>query len=160
MQNLRQLLERLLENKIDFVLVGGFAGVVHGATMVTQDLDICMAITDDEVSKLRKALEDLNPVHRMNPNFQPSFKEQPKDLKGISNIYLKTDLGILDVISQVQPVGNFERIKSQAFEISLYGYKCKVISLDDLILVKDSMPRSKDKALLQELKVIKSVSKS
>jgi predicted nucleotidyltransferase len=90
----------------------------------------------------------------MNPNFQPSFKEQPKDLKGISNLYLKTDLGILDVISQVQPVGNFERIKSQAFEISLYGHNCKVISLDDLILVKDSMPRSKDKALLQELKVI------
>ena len=76
MQNLRQLLERLLENKIDFVLVGGFAGVVHGATMVTQDLDICMAMTDEEVSKLRIALEGLNAVHPMNPNFQPAFKDQ------------------------------------------------------------------------------------
>jgi len=159
MQNLQQLLERLLKHKIDFVLVGGFAGVVHGATMVTQDLDICMSITEGEVSKLRTALEDLNAVHRMNPNFQPSFKDQPKDLKGVNNIYLKTDLGILDIISQVQPVGDFERVKSKSFEISLYGYKCKVISLDDLIQVKDSMPRPKDKALGAELKTIRSVSK-
>lgn len=160
MQNLQQLLERLLEHKINFVLIGGFAGVVHGATMVTQDLDICMAITDGEVAKLRTALEGLNPVHRMNPNFQPSFKDQPKDLKGVNNLYLKTDLGILEVISQVQPVGNFERVKEKAFEISLYGYRCKVIALDDLIHVKDSMPRPKDKALAKELKTIKSASKS
>jgi len=63
MQNLRQLLERLLENKIDFVLVGGFAGVVHGATMVTQDLDICsspkfnqLEILSESKAKLLKFL--------------------------------------------------------------------------------------------------------
>jgi predicted nucleotidyltransferase len=160
MQNLQQLLERLLEHKIDFVLVGGFAGVVHGATLVTQDLDICMAITESEIAKLRAALDDLHAVHRMNPNFQPSFKDQPKDLSGVNNIYLKTDLGILDVISQVEPVGDFARVKNKAFEISLYGHKCKVISLDDLVQVKESMQRPKDKALLQELKTIKSASKA
>jgi len=39
-QNLKALLERLLENKIDFVLVGGFAGVIHGATLVTSQLHL------------------------------------------------------------------------------------------------------------------------
>ena len=34
-----ELLKKLLEAKLDFVIVGGFAGVVHGATQVTQDLE-------------------------------------------------------------------------------------------------------------------------
>jgi hypothetical protein len=61
-QNLKALLER--EN--DFVLVGGFASVIHGATLVTQDLDICVAMTEEQVEKLRTALTDLHPILRMN----------------------------------------------------------------------------------------------
>lgn len=37
MKNLNDLLKRLLNHKIDIVLIGGFAGVVHGSTQVTQD---------------------------------------------------------------------------------------------------------------------------
>lgn len=52
-QSLKALLERLLAHHIDFVLIGGFAAAVHGSTLVTQDLDICIAITEGEVAKLR-----------------------------------------------------------------------------------------------------------
>ena len=72
MRNLKELLKILLENNIDFVLIGGFAAVVHGSTLVTQDLDICTAITNDNVSKLRNALKNLNPRHRMNPKIMTS----------------------------------------------------------------------------------------
>ena len=40
MTNLNELLKKLLSEKIEFVIVGGFAGVLHGATQVTQDLVI------------------------------------------------------------------------------------------------------------------------
>jgi len=33
------LLERLVKADVDFVVIGGFAGVVHGYTYVTQDID-------------------------------------------------------------------------------------------------------------------------
>ena len=51
MNNLNSLLEILLANEIDFVLVGGFAGVVHGSTQVTRDLDICALVSPDQVEK-------------------------------------------------------------------------------------------------------------
>lgn len=153
-QNLKALLERLLKSKIDFVLIGGFASVTYGSTLVTQDLDICIAITPETVTSLRQILADLNPKHRMNPNFKPSFLDHPKDLKGVNNIYLETDFGILDIISDVQPAGNFHEIKSRALELQLYGYKCQVISIEDLIKVKESMQRPKDLATLEELKII------
>ncbi len=154
MQNLKSLLEILLKEEIDFVLVGGFAAVVHGSTLVTQDLDICAAITDEQVSKLRHALKETNPIHRMNPNVKQSFLDYPKDLKGLNNIYLETDLGILDIMSDQPPVGNFEKIKSKSQLISIYGYKCHVISLDDLIRIKESMKRPKDQQAAKELKAI------
>ncbi len=159
MQNLKALLERLLKNNIDFVLVGGFASVLHGSTLVTQDLDICVAMTDEEIHKLRKALQDLNPIHRMNPNAQISFLEQPKDLRNIKNIYLRTNLGVLDIMSELPPIGNFEAIKINAIEIDLYGYKCKIIALEDLIKIKETMTRPKDKETLEYLKKIQKIKK-
>lgn len=154
MQNLKALLERLLKNNVDFVLIGGFASVTHGSTLLTQDLDICAAITDDNMVHLKKALADINPRHRMNPSFKPSFFEQPKDFSGVKNIYLETDLGILDILSEVPPAGSFDEIKSRAMNIKIYDSNCKVISLDDLIYVKSNMKRPKDIATLEQLKII------
>jgi len=153
--NLKVLLERLLTYDVDFVLIGGFAAAVHGSTLVTQDLDICAAITDDQIAKLRNALKDLHPLHRMNPNARHSFLEYPSDLRGFNNIYLSTDLGVLDILSQAQPAGNFDEIKSRSVEISLYGRKCRVISVDDLIKIKASMNRPKDKQTVLELQLIR-----
>jgi len=152
--NLKELLKRLLEHEIDFVLVGGFAAVVHGSPLVTQDLDICIAINEEQVGKLRAALQDLDPVHRMNPGFQPSFLSYPESLHGLKNIYLKTGFGILDAMSELKPIGDFSRIKSKAISISLYGFKCQVISLEDLITIKETMTRPKDKETLLYLKEI------
>ena len=160
MKNLKALLKNLLDHDIDFVLIGGFAAVVHGSTLVTQDLDICAAISDEQVAKLRDALKDLHPRHRMNPNFKQSFLDYPKEIKGTNNIYLETDLGVLDILSEAQPAGNFAELKSRASEISLYGHKCKVISVDDLIKVKETMKRPKDLQAVQELRLIQIKSKT
>ena len=158
--NLKALLERLLVHKIDFVLIGGFAAVVHGATVVTQDIDICLAMTDACVSQLRTALGDLHPWPRMNPSATRSFLDYPADTQGLKNIYLKTDLGVLDILSEAQPAGDFESIKSRAVEVSLYGYLCKVISISDLIEVKKSMNRPKDIQAVGELELIQKKTRS
>lgn len=153
--NLKALLERLMAHGVDFVLIGGFAAIVHGCTLVTQDLDICAAITETEVAKLREALKDLHPKHRMNPNAKHSFLDYPADIRGTNNLYLETDLGVLDILSQSNPAGNFEEIKSRSIEILLYGKKCRIISIDDLISIKESMKRPKDIQTAHELKIIK-----
>lgn len=154
LNNLNNLLKVLLESNIDFVLIGGFAGVVHGSTQVTRDLDICVLISAAEVQKLRNALRDLHPRHRMNPNFKPSFLVEPKTIEGLNNIYLETDLGVLDIISTVSGVGSFEDVKRRSIEISIFDHKCKVISIDDLILAKEILGREKDKFVVQELREI------
>jgi predicted nucleotidyltransferase len=94
----------------------------------------------------------------MNPNVKHSFLEYPKTVKDTKNIYLQTDLGIFDVLSEVPPAGTFTEIKNRAAEILLYGYNCKVIAIDDLIKIKESMTRAKDIQIAKELKAIKTKS--
>ena len=62
-----------------------------------------------------------------------SFLDHPKNTNNLNNIYLKTDLGVLDILSETQPAGSLEEIKARAIEIPLYGFNCKVISIEDLI---------------------------
>jgi len=146
-----------MASDLEFVLVGGFASVVHGATLVTQDLDICLLVNDAQITKLRSVLKDLNPRHRMNPSNPVSFLDHPEDASELKNIYLTTDLGVLDIMSEQPPVGDFQAVKSHAIEVALYGSKCLVISLDDLIAIKERMNRPKDLQALAELKKIRAL---
>lgn len=153
-ENLKALLERLLQHDIDFVLAGGLACVVHGSPLVTYDIDICISIDEEQIGKLRNALKDLSPKHRMNPSFKPSFADFPSKLEGVNNIYLETDLGVLDILSVLSPVGDFKQVKQNAITVSLFGYPCKVVSIEDLIRIKETMTRPKDKETLLHLREI------
>ncbi|MCH2534625.1 MAG: hypothetical protein MK008_09320 [Bdellovibrionales bacterium] len=155
MNDLNLLLKTLLESKLEFLVVGGFAAVVHGSSYVTKDLDITMLMSADNVEKLRNALKKFDPKHRMNPSFKPSFLEEPKSIDGLNNIYLETTAGILDIVTLNKSLGSFEDLKSRALTVELFGYDCLVLSLDDLINIKESMNRTKDKIVLEELKQIK-----
>ena len=159
-KNLNNLLKRLLDAKIDFVLIGGFAAIAHGGAQVTQDLDICAVLTDENLEKFRNALHAIHPRFRMNPNIQPTLDEYPKKGVKIDNLYLSTDEGVLDVLEVVRPVGDFARIKSKAQRVKVFGHECLVMGLDDLIEVKKAMPREKDKATLEDLLKIKKLKNS
>ena len=150
-KDLNYLLKVLLDHNIEFVLIGGFASVIHGSNHVTQDLDICAVLSYEKIEKLRSALKDLHPIHRMNPRANISFDDRPAKDEKVENIYLQTDAGVLDIISTVTGVGDYETLKKQAISVPLFGKKCMVISLDDLIKAKSAMPRTKDKIVLEEL---------
>ncbi len=65
------LLRRLAQARVEFVIVGGYAGVVHGCTYVTQDIDVCCVFSPDNLLMLQEALSELHPVHRMTPGRVP-----------------------------------------------------------------------------------------
>jgi predicted nucleotidyltransferase len=148
------LLNKLSENDFDFVLIGGFAAAAYGSTYVTHDLDICAVLTPENIEKLRTILSDLHPTHRMTPK-KLSFIELPADLQGINNLYLQTDAGVLDVMSNVIGVGEFLEVSKAAIEIQIFGHKCKVISLNDLIKCKQTLKRPKDLLVAAELETIR-----
>jgi len=98
---------------------------------------------------LNYLLKALHPLHRMNLEAKVSFEDRPSSEEKVQNIYLQTDAGVLDVLSSVTGVGDFEELKKNAISIPFFGQKCLVISLDDLIKSKSAMPRPKDKTQIR-----------
>jgi hypothetical protein len=155
---LNRLLQRLCDADIDFVIVGGFAATLHGSSLVTRDLDVCAILSNENVEKLREALRDLQPTHRMTPQ-KLSFLDNPDPGVEVRNLYLRTDLGPVDVLSSILGVGDFDRVRAASIQVELFGRSCRVISLDDLIRAKEALGRDKDLLAAKELRAVRETQK-
>ena len=152
MPDLDSILERLIQNGVEFVIVGGFAATAHGSTYVTQDLEICCPFNAENLVRLGEALEGLHPFHRMTP------ARIPLDLTGaapLKSLHLQTTLGQLDCIGEVSGVGPYEVVKEESEVILLESGTCRVISLDALIRAKDAAGRLRDRLTVAELRAIR-----
>lgn len=148
------LLERLVKNGVEFVIVGGFAGVVHGCTYVTQDIDICCDFSPANLLALQKAIWDLDPVHRMTPN-RKKLKLSDKTCSQFKNLYLDTKAGQLDCLSFIDGLGDYSRARRESELIEVEDMKIRVLNLDALIKSKRALNRPRDKAAILQLESIK-----
>jgi len=153
MQNLSELMRRLIVSQVEFVLVGGFAAVAHGVTLVTRDVDICCRFNETNLMRVQNAFADLNPVHRSRPDMP--LKLTAEQCANLKNLYLKTDIGIVDCLGEVLGIGNFDTVLQQSVEVELPYGKCRVLDIDALIRAKEAMNRDHDKITVRHLQAIK-----
>ena len=152
------LLKRLTNTKVNFVIVGGFAGVVYGCTVVTEDIDICCDFSPENLIRLQKALAELHPVHRMTPK-RIKFQLNKKNVEQFENLYLDTDICQLDCLSQINGLGDFSEVKKSSVPIEVEGMKLYVLNIDALIKAKMVMNRPRDKEAVRQLEEIKKLKK-
>ena len=152
----RSLIETLSTYNIKFIIVGGVAANLHGAAQVTFDLDICYERSEENLRLLTSALNTFHPRLRgkslpENLPFQLDFKTLQNGL----NFTLQTDAGPLDLLGEVVAVGEYAASLKETEEYEIYGFRCKVLSLDALIRNKKSVGRKKDLSGLVELEALK-----
>jgi hypothetical protein len=135
------------------VVVGGFAAVAHGVTLLTQDIDVCCPFTPDNLMRLQAALADLHPLHRM-PRERPPLRPPPETATEFRNLYLETDWGQLDCLAEILGVGDYDRVLAQSLEIQLAGGPCRILTIDALVQAKQAMGRDKDRETILQLRAI------
>ena len=148
------LLTRLATANIRFVLIGGQACIVHGATQTTLDVDVCCDFSTENLLKLQQALADLHPVHRMTPKRLPLLLTS-ENCQNFKNLYLDTDFGQLDCISEVQGLGDFGRVEQSCESIEAGGVRFEVLNCDALIQSKKAMNRPRDREAVRQLEAIR-----
>jgi hypothetical protein len=153
MEHLTQILERLNREQVEFVLVGGLAGVYHGVPLVTRDVDVCMPFTEENLLRLERALDGLNPVHRQTPQ-RLAFKVVEDLPRGLMNLYLRTDLGVLDCLGEILGVGDYLTVRSRSETAELPIGPIQILGLSALIDSKAALDRTQDKLALIHLKRI------
>lgn len=153
-EGLLDLLERLIDTGVDFVLVGGYAGVVYGCTYVTQDVDICCDFSAANLLALQKALSDLQPVHRMVPGRKP-LALTLSNAGEFKNLYLDTDLGPIDCLGEIQGLGGYDQVLHASVPIEIEGRQLRILTIDALIVAKEAMNRARDREAVRQLKAVR-----
>jgi hypothetical protein len=153
MQHLNQLLERLIKAEVEFVLVGGLAAAIHGSSLNTRDVDVCCRFTEGNLKRIQAAFHDLHPVHRARPDI--ALNVTPELCAGLRNLYLKTDIGIVDCLGEVLAIGGYDEVLGHSIILELPVGSLRILDVDALIKAKEAMGRPHDLITVQHLRALK-----
>jgi hypothetical protein len=146
-------IEALADAGIDFVLIGGLAGIAHGSAYPTYDLDIMYSRDRANLERLAKLLRDLGATLRGAPPDLP-FLLDADTLEEGGNFTFDTPYGALDILAYPEGAPKYEEVKKAAAQIDYAGRSVRVASLDHLIAMKDAAGRRKDQLMATEYRTL------
>jgi hypothetical protein len=147
---LRTLLEALERRAVDYIVIGGVAGIVHGSASLTFDFDLLYARDDANLERLAEVLAELNVTLRNAPPDLP-FQIDAKTLAAGSNFTFDSEVGPFDILGHADGMRDYETMRAAAVREELWDVPVRVASIDDLIGMKRAAGRPKDKAMAEEL---------
>jgi hypothetical protein len=134
-EDFKDFIRFLNNNEVEYLLVGGWAVGLYGNTRATKDIDFLIAVDDENLKRLQKALNDFSaPTVDMN-----HFKE-------IGNFFR---MGVppiqIDIITEASGIDIKDCYKRRN-DIKIEDLTISVISKEDLIINKKSSGRLQDLA--------------
>ncbi|MEN6488672.1 MAG: hypothetical protein ABFD66_07285 [Smithella sp.] len=120
----KEMLQFLLEEQVDFILVGAYALGAHGYPRATGDIDIWIRADENNSAKVYKALQRFG---------APMEQIKTSDFAREGIIY---QIGVaprrIDIITQITGV-TYDETDADKIIVEVEGIKLPVISLDKLI---------------------------
>jgi hypothetical protein len=149
------VLGALQRRGVEFVLIGGLAGVIHGSPFPTEDIDISPERSQENLSRLSEALADLRATVRADGvEGGLPFRHDADSLAQVSIWNLTTPHGDLDITFVPSGTAGYDDIAREATEIPVLGLRVLVESLADVIRSKQAANRPKDQRVLPTLREI------
>jgi hypothetical protein len=149
-----ELLQKLTARGVDYVVIGGIAGVLHGSAQTTYDLDICFATDQGNLDALGDVLVALG-ARLKGVDERLPFTPDARTLRRIDVLTMVTDLGELDVLARPAGSPGYEALRRNAERFDIDGVAVLVASIEDLIAMKRAAGRTKDLAAVEELELIR-----
>jgi hypothetical protein len=150
-----RILGVLADHDVRFVLVGGFAAVIHGSPYVTTDVDVVPERSEENLRRLSEALRAMHA--RVWTSSEPEgipFDHDAHSL-GETNVWnLVTDHGRLDLTFVPSGTNGFDDLERDALHLTILGVEVDVASLADVIRSKEAAGRDKDRLVLPVLRRI------
>ena len=106
--------------------------------------------TPENTARLVASLEPLRPYLRGAPPGLP-FRFDAATVERGLNFTLDTTLGALDLLGEVAGGGRYQDLLQKSQSIRLFGYECRCVTLEALIVLKRAAGRPKDLEILAEL---------
>lgn len=154
-----KFLEKLNNEGVDFVIVGGVAARLYGSTRLTHDVDIVPSLSPES---WRKTVECL-----WEEGGRPRIPESMESLADVRNIQtwiaeknmlalnFRSEDGYVEIDLLVAESGRFDALKEKATTVEFRGKTYFIAALDDLIAMKRAAGRPQDMLDIQELEEIR-----
>ena len=153
-----EILNALHDRRVDFVIAGGVAAVLHGGSRVTFDLDVVPSLPPDSWETAVDLLWGLGARPRI-----PEPLERIRDAEhvrrwrreeGMLALNFRTPDGSTEVDLLVGESDAFDELKQRAVEVKVDWRTFFVASIDDLISMKQRAGRPQDLLDIAELRKI------
>ncbi|MCK4909642.1 MAG: nucleotidyltransferase [Planctomycetes bacterium] len=135
-EDYKEMLQRLLNNKVKFLVVGAYAMGAYGYPRATGDIDVWVETSPENSEKIYRSLSEFNA-----PLSEATIKTFCE--KGI--IF---QIGVpprrIDIITGIDGV-DFKQAYQARQNIEIEGIEIPFLSKEDLIKNKESTGRDKDK---------------
>jgi len=131
---------------VDFIVVGGICGVLHGAPVTTFDLDLVHSRSQDNLNRLISALEELDPYYRGRGDQR--LKPGLSHLSSPGHQLLMTTFGPLDLLGAIGIGHSYDDLMKHTVVLEVGGLQVQVLDLETLIEVKKETISDKDKAVI------------
>src|ERR671918_2075235 len=113
--DLAQIIPPLARAKVNFILIGGMAAILHGSARVTFDVDLVYSRTHENIERLAAALAPHVPYLRDAPPNLP-FSWDTKTISAGLNFTLTTNLGDVDLFGELATSDTYEDLLPHSFE--------------------------------------------
>jgi len=133
LDDLKLLLRSLNEHAVDYLLIGGYALAAHGYQRATTDIDVLVRATAESGQRVKDALMIL--PDRAAKDLQPEWFEEGDNIR-------VADAFVVDVMLNANG-HTYETLRQYAETIDLDGIAVNTVSLEGLLLTKQTM-RDKD----------------
>ncbi len=147
----------LNEEGVDYVIVGGFAAVVHGSSLPTRDIDVVPSRTPNNLDRLARALKRMNAMIRTDGDPVSAPLDGPFLANMPLMLNLVTDLGEMDLtFAPSGGLGGFDEWDAHAIVVEIAdGLEVHIAALDDIISSKVAANRPKDQRSLPYLESLR-----
>lgn len=130
-------LETLVNEGVEFIVVGLAAAALQGAPAVTQDIDLWFR--DLGGDRFRRAVAKTGVAY-----VRPSVENPP--------LFAGAGADLFDIVVTMHGLGSFEEELAGAVTIDVGGVALPVLPLDRIIVSKEATGRPKDRAILPVLR--------
>ena len=150
----RKLLETLVRHGVDFVLIGGMAGVARGSAYVTLDVDVAYDRSQANLERLAEALESWRDAPRSPA--RPPIRARRRDARERRERHVRHPVRTArHPLRPGRRAGLRDaRATKRARNCSSRESAIRVASLDHLIAMKEASGRPKDLLMASEYRVI------
>lgn len=146
------ILHRLCAAEVRFIVVGGVAGILQGASLTTADVDVVYDLASDNLERLVPVLDEIK-AHYRDPAGRYIVPDFGRLQSHRFNLLL-TDLGALDLIQAVGGTLGYSELLQRSEEFDIEGTSVRALDLETLIETKRFANRPKDLLAVLELQRI------